>query len=482
MILELEFLFPAGRFHGEEWPPSPARVFQALVAGTHRGVHGLIHQHRRDDALRWLEAQPPPTVLAPAATSDGGHLDNYVPNNDDDPAQHVRTAKTLLVHAFPAGSVAAYRWTFEGDGTQADVVAAMAPLITYLGQTVDGVFCRGRVHHAAPQIDAADARILYCPREVPGGEWLAPASGFFALCQHRYPCPVSSEPPDFTNSRQITYTPLGEVPAEPAVPLAFFHLERLDGGSPWWPEQVREPAGLVRNALVEWAKTASVRKAFNADRVTRLLTGHRAVDDPSPSDGNGHFGVVPLPSLNDAGTADGRFRRVALVGWGAEGAGERALFEETTRALHGAKVYDQRSKTGGRDACAILRRMSAGSTGYWSQWWTAPARHWRSVTPVILTGLLRPGRTLENLAVRALGQAGHHPDEIASVAVSTGPLVPHTRSARAYRISVEDRYLHTPPRCHVEVVFRRAVPGPLVLGRGRYAGLGLCLPMPLAAA
>lgn len=477
MILELEFIFPAGRFHGEEWPPSPARVFQALVAGTHRGVHGLIHQDRRDDALRWLEAQPPPAVLAPAATPGSGHLDNYVPNNDDNaPAGHVRTAKTLGVHAFPAGGVAAYRWTFEGDGTHADVVAAMASLVTYLGQTADGVFCRGRVHHTAPPVDPADGRTLYGPREVPGGAWLAPAPGFFDLCKRRYPRSVSTEPPDFTNSRQLVYAPLGEAPAEPLVPLAIFSLERLDGRSPWWPEQVREPAGLVRNALVNWARTPSVRRAFGEDRVARLLTGHRAANDPAPADGDGHFGIVPLPSLNDAGTADGRFRRLALVGWGARDATERTLFEEAARALHNAPLHDRRDANGNR-ACATLQRMAAGSERHWVQWWTAPSRHWRSVTPIVLTGWLRPGRTLDRLVARTLGQAGHPPEAIESVATSAGPLVPHTLPARTYRIGQEDAYLHTSPRCHVEVTFRQPVAGPLVLGRGRFAGLGLCLPL-----
>ena len=59
MILEIEVNFTAGHFHGEEWPPSPARLFQALVAGSHRGAHGLMNQAVRDEALRWLERQEP---------------------------------------------------------------------------------------------------------------------------------------------------------------------------------------------------------------------------------------------------------------------------------------------------------------------------------------------------------------------------------------------------------------------------------------
>ena len=484
MILDLEFTFPAGRFHGEEWPPSPARVFQALVAGTHRGVHGLINQERRDAALGWLERLQPPVVLAPAAVPACGHLDNYVPNNDGERVQHVRTAKTLAVHAFPAGGIVAYCWTFDGDGAHADVIAAMSQLVTHLGQTTDGVFARGRVHADSLPDDPADGRILYLPRETPGGAWLAPAPGFFALCQRRYPRSVSSEPPDFTNSRQVDYAPAGDEPSADAVPMAIFELRRLDGGwRSWWPEQVREPAGLTRGALLAWSRHPAIAQAFGADRIARLLAGHRAAGDAAPSDGNGHFGIVPLPSLNHEGTADGDFRRVALVGWGADAPEDRALFEEAVRALHGAKLYDQqgpaRHPAGDPSPCGLLRRAPELAARHWRKLWTEPACHWRSVTPVVLTGLLRPGRTAETLVVRALAQAGHAPDEIVSVAAYRGPRVPHTRPALAYRIDKGD-YLSTTPRCHVEVQFQRPVSGPLVLGRGRYAGLGLCLPLPMA--
>ena len=55
MILEMEATLTIGRFHGAEWPPAPARLFQALVAASHHGAHGLIPQAVRDEALRWLE-------------------------------------------------------------------------------------------------------------------------------------------------------------------------------------------------------------------------------------------------------------------------------------------------------------------------------------------------------------------------------------------------------------------------------------------
>src|SRR5947209_7741037 len=39
-------------------------------------------------------------------------------------------------------------------------------------------------------------------------------------------------------------------------------------------------------------------------------------------------------------------------------------------------------------------------------------------------------------------------------------------------------YLHTSPRFHIRVSFREPVPGPIVVGRGRYVGFGLLRPTP----
>ena len=51
MQLDIHVTFTAGHFHGAEWPPSPARLFQALVAATHRGAHGLLHSDIRNRAF-----------------------------------------------------------------------------------------------------------------------------------------------------------------------------------------------------------------------------------------------------------------------------------------------------------------------------------------------------------------------------------------------------------------------------------------------
>lgn len=210
MYLEVEVTFTASQYHGDEWPPSPARLFQALVAASHHGAHGRMHQAARDGALRWLEQQPPPTILAlPDSDRSNGQLINYVPNNDDafGSEGHVRTDKSLAGRTIPSGASLIYAWSFEpGEDAegQADVISAMASLVTWLGQTTDLVLAQGRLV-AEPSHRPNGQKHLWSPREQSGGAWLSPAPGFLQLLKDRFPRSVSASPPDFTNSRQVDY-------------------------------------------------------------------------------------------------------------------------------------------------------------------------------------------------------------------------------------------------------------------------------------
>ncbi len=102
-------------------------------------------------------------------------------------------------------------------------------------------------------------------------------------------------------------------------------------------------------------------------------------------------------------------------------------------------------------------------------------RVWRTVTPIILTGLMRRGRGAEVLIARALKQAGVNENDIESIAAFSGPIVPKTVRALDYRID-KNSYLAQTPRYHAEVIFKRPVIGPLVIGRGRHSGFGLMVP------
>lgn len=109
-----------GRYHGrDDWPPSPARLFQALVAGA--GLSGPLEKSDRQ-ALKWFEALPAPIIAAPRAWQPRRGVLFYMPNNDSDgiegdPAKmaKIRTAtKIFRPYLFDAAIPFVYAWPLAG--------------------------------------------------------------------------------------------------------------------------------------------------------------------------------------------------------------------------------------------------------------------------------------------------------------------------------------------------------------------------------
>lgn len=75
-------------FHGKgddepEWPPSPLRLLQALLAGARTGCRGADWSEIRAETFRWLGKRQPPLIIAPAALRASRHT-LFVPNNHGD--------------------------------------------------------------------------------------------------------------------------------------------------------------------------------------------------------------------------------------------------------------------------------------------------------------------------------------------------------------------------------------------------------------
>src|SRR5438874_9559851 len=86
--LSITFLDQA--FHGRsdggvpEWPPSPLRLFQALVASSAaRFGNPEQFRHYTVPAFEWLAGLHPPTIIAPPGVT-GHPFRTAVPNNDLD--------------------------------------------------------------------------------------------------------------------------------------------------------------------------------------------------------------------------------------------------------------------------------------------------------------------------------------------------------------------------------------------------------------
>ena len=162
LCLTVRFLQPYSHGRGDggdpEWPPSPLRVFQALVAAAAARRNERTRLESAAPALHWLERQEPPTIVAAVGVRSAVKYRLYVPDNVAD-----KVAKSWS--AGREGSIADYRtekdvrpthlkgeavhYLFplaDGGCPHLDVLAAAARSITHLGWGVDMVAANAACH------------------------------------------------------------------------------------------------------------------------------------------------------------------------------------------------------------------------------------------------------------------------------------------------------------------------------------------------
>jgi len=150
LLLTVRFL--DDRYHGlldrqgpSEWPPSPFRLFQALVAGVAR--RGELDS-RLGESLAWLQTLEPPAIVAPRARP-GQVVTRFVPNNDGDkkPDRQSRlTAKIFRPTIMLDSPEIHYVWPIDAGGvSQARLVCDAARYLTCLGWGIDMAYADGRL-------------------------------------------------------------------------------------------------------------------------------------------------------------------------------------------------------------------------------------------------------------------------------------------------------------------------------------------------
>lgn len=81
MVLHVRFLLE--QYHGKEWPPSPRRVFLAMVSALYQSRGRHVSKLEGEKALRFLECLQPPVIMEPKH-SRAPKQTMYVQNNDHD--------------------------------------------------------------------------------------------------------------------------------------------------------------------------------------------------------------------------------------------------------------------------------------------------------------------------------------------------------------------------------------------------------------
>ncbi|MCC6775667.1 MAG: type I-U CRISPR-associated protein Cas5/Cas6 [Hyphomicrobiales bacterium] len=158
LVVTMHFL---DRFHGRaagghrEWPPSPLRLYQALIAAAHVGGRRQTWNDRKEDAFRWLERQAAPTIMAPPTRDERPTL-YYMPTNDADVlaaawsrgVDNARMAQKTGIILYPqvveGDQTVRYLWPLTADDDAlAAVIADEARHVVALGHGEDLVVGNG---------------------------------------------------------------------------------------------------------------------------------------------------------------------------------------------------------------------------------------------------------------------------------------------------------------------------------------------------
>lgn len=511
--LLLSVRFHEGRYHGvPDWPPAPARLFQALVAGA---AHGSLLDDEAQACLRWLEGLDPPVIAAPYQRR-GGPLTAFVPNNDldtkgGDPNRvaEIRAGKPVQARLFDAAVPLFYLWSVpEGGEDRARAVAALAERLYQLGRGVDMAWAAADLlptTEAEAQLAAHPGSVhrpggrrgtrLACP--VPGT--LASLVDRFDKRSKRFGPLLADKPTKRDPQRRIRVGTVFRQPPKPVVQqvrydapdtLLAFDLRREDGSLAAVPlDRAGELVTQVRNGLAKRLE-GGLERAL----IQRLVIGEGA----DAADKAARIRLVPIPSIGTPLVTQAIRRLVVVVpalcpieveevAWAATGlAPADPETGEISESWQLVLAQDRRMlRHYGLEAAAegdslLWRSVTAVALP------DAPRRRLdpdrlASADPAIRRGETKAGgeRAAEEAAAlkavrHACRHAGIDPARLAGIRVQREPWTP--RGARAEAFADGTRF-DKHRLWHVELRFTRPPPTPLVLGDGRWLGLGLMAPV-----
>ncbi|MCP4498360.1 MAG: type I-U CRISPR-associated protein Cas5/Cas6 [Deltaproteobacteria bacterium] len=489
-VLTLSVHFMEGRYHGEpEWPPSPARLFQALIAGC-----GF--SETTNTSLRWLETLNPPTVAVPLAVR-GQEMGHFVPNNDLDSEGadrnkigEIRVQKNWHPRLFNADTPVVYTWQIdEKQQVQAEQVIEMAQHLYQLGRGIDMAWATGEVigqEATDRMLENHAGEILRPALGAQGGELSCPRAGSLDSLERRYEDTLQRFSYESVGKKRI------QVFRQPAKALfeevsynsqpqqKLYDLRLAEHQSRFSPVSLTAIAAL----------TASLRDAAVA-RLTKALPSHQAEierwllgkvsDSAKAVVASERVRLIPLPSIGHEHVGR-EIRRLLVCVPATCGLRQKDVFW----AFNGLDIGDdKRTFLVEADDTKMLEHYDIDAE--------PKSQLWRTVTPAVLPlkaarRRIDPARKQEEAkngnerldeesrARAAVKQALRHAGADAPVEeiwVQREPFAP--KEARVEPFAKGTRFAKE-QLWHVEVRFRRAVAGPLVIGNGRFLGLGLMAP------
>lgn len=521
-----------------EWPPHPARLFSALVAAWADDDAPSPDERR---ALEWLEAQDPPSIAATEAVtrkvltnfvpvndtavigtswydrkaSEVSRLmDEIDAASEDSSPKSVKLAERLDGKLAKARDVSdqvsnpgktnpdeAMKLLPDHRGKQAREFPSVTPdepRVTYIwagtpanpetAEALDSLLGRvTRLGHSSSLVSCRLAPDPPDPTCEPGpmGEALRSVRrGQLAALEREHKRHQAVKPRSLPFTA-VRYRPVGPDAAEDVLrPNTTGHLivfEFLRSSRRFPATRAVQIAATLRDAIFHHAENP----------IPEGLSGHGEDGSPVPLP---HVGFLPLPYVG-WDHADGRIMGAAV-------SVPDSLDEPSRRAvLRAVGTWESEANAAEQDLRLIMGRSGAVNmkrlTGFEptletlrAKTWGRPSHRWVSATPAALP--TNPGRLSTGTAAarakawakaeQAVADSCRHVGlpEPAAVTVSHDPFISGVRPAShfpAFRQRGRDGQPVARRLVHVSVAFDQPVAGPLVLGAGRYFGLGLMRPV-----
>lgn len=496
-----------------EWPPSPLRLLQTLVAASAAYWNERELLKSAIPALQWLELLERPLIVAPTGVVSEKPYRLYVPDNLGD-----KVAKSWLRGSL--ASIAEYRtdkdvrpvhllgdslhYVFaipDGPCKHLEVLQAAARSITHLGWGID--MAVGDASLLTETEVAALEGVRWSPSPAGGVSLRVAKPGTLSDLMRKHT--------DFLN--RISSDGFRPVPplrvfdvvryrsesSMPSRPFRLFELRNLDGSRFRYPHaKLIHIAGMVRHLAAELMATAGLPRDAkdwsNASAwIDTYIHGHNRNEDKSAE--HRQLSYIPLPSIGHE-HADPRVRRVMIVA----PVGDDALLDYVVRRLGGQQLQpDPKCGNAFKGESPLLVPLPQSGDGATYRY-TTSAAIWHSFTPVILPGHddHKPAKT-RKLIAKALAQSGI--DQPCEFEWSAFSRFPKSYSAHKYVCDAEDKarkhpigyirpdHLMNQTAVHLTLRFGRRenpkdpesrwipcehpIPGPLTIGAGRHCGFGL---------
>ena len=451
-----------GQMGRGEWPPSPARLFAALIAADGTGAACRVTDGAE---LDWFERLPPPVIHADPQPVHNRLQPRYVVQHQRAFATVKRSGRSEVssigeyvgrigalsraaVRVAPHSAHVAYVWDVEPPGPMLiESLRLRAARVGYLGSSDSPARLRIDTFVPAPVADSepfvpdreGDA-VINVTQEGDLARWdrlheqwtergaSAPRSQSPALVHPvAYRSPLSAEPQD-----------QGEVVA--------------------WLRLARAVSGQRVSALTTLFKEAILSQY-------QLIYG----EPPAVLHGHGFSGtgyeIARYLALPDVGYQWSRGRIHGLALWLPPGA------DSMVRRMARDAAFSARQLSGrGVDAAVAPRDDEDRPVAAHPDRWLRPSHGWATAVPVIH----ERRRRLDLAEVARWCKHAGLPAPVAFRSART-PLIAGALDLAPVEVNRPGR--PALPYSHVELWFDRAIPGPVVIGSGRQRGFGLCVPI-----